>query len=178
MWSLSFSNYILTFICSFVLIRINFEIRTNEIDAKRVKLWTWDTAGQEWFRTITTASVFFRLIYMIRTCLLFFCWFIYLYGNCDGIDHKYDDVLNCDFGEEQQVFGEAINLILRTPEERIEDCHLYVRGIYISLLKIFWESLSTFELCTYLLNSLELSCVNFSRLSHVILLARLLVLCL
>ena len=35
--------------------RIDFKIRTVELDGKRVKLQIWDTAGQERFRTITTA---------------------------------------------------------------------------------------------------------------------------
>ena len=35
--------------------RIDFKIKTVEIDGKRVKLQIWDTAGQELFRTITTA---------------------------------------------------------------------------------------------------------------------------
>lgn len=34
--------------------RIDFKIRTIELDAKRIKLQIWDTAGQERFRTITT----------------------------------------------------------------------------------------------------------------------------
>eukprot|EP01045_Picozoa_sp_COSAG04_P003224 COSAG04_NODE_130_length_24323_cov_50.932835_9_plen_200_part_00 len=35
--------------------RIDFKIRTIEMDGKRVKLQMWDTAGQERFRTITQA---------------------------------------------------------------------------------------------------------------------------
>ena len=35
--------------------RIDFKIKTVELDGKRVKLQIWDTAGQERFRTITTA---------------------------------------------------------------------------------------------------------------------------
>ena len=35
--------------------RIDFKIRTIEMDGKRVKLQIWDTAGQERFRTITQA---------------------------------------------------------------------------------------------------------------------------
>ncbi len=36
-------------------IRIDFKIKTIDLDGKRVKLQIWDTAGQERFRTITTA---------------------------------------------------------------------------------------------------------------------------
>jgi GTPase SAR1 family protein len=36
-------------------LRIDFKIRTIEMDGKRVKLQIWDTAGQERFRTITQA---------------------------------------------------------------------------------------------------------------------------
>ncbi|OVA19492.1 Small GTPase superfamily [Macleaya cordata] len=38
-----------------LLYRIDFKIRTIELEGKRVKLQIWDTAGQERFRTITTA---------------------------------------------------------------------------------------------------------------------------
>lgn len=34
--------------------RIDFKVRTIELDGKRMKLQIWDTAGQERFRTITT----------------------------------------------------------------------------------------------------------------------------
>jgi Ras-related protein Rab-8A len=40
---------------SLFLCRIDFKIRTIELDNKRIKLQIWDTAGQERFRTITTA---------------------------------------------------------------------------------------------------------------------------
>jgi hypothetical protein len=36
--------------------RIDFKIRTVELEGKRVKLQIWDTAGQERFRTITTGA--------------------------------------------------------------------------------------------------------------------------
>lgn len=39
--------------------RIDFKIRTIELDGKRIKLQIWDTAGQERFRTITTGRSFF-----------------------------------------------------------------------------------------------------------------------
>ena len=35
--------------------RIDFKIRTIELDGKKIKLQVWDTAGQERFRTITQA---------------------------------------------------------------------------------------------------------------------------
>jgi GTPase SAR1 family protein len=39
---------------SVLFYRIDFKIRTIELDNKRIKLQIWDTAGQERFRTITT----------------------------------------------------------------------------------------------------------------------------
>lgn len=41
----------------FLSIRIDFKIRTIELDGKRIKLQIWDTAGQERFRTITTGRL-------------------------------------------------------------------------------------------------------------------------
>lgn len=41
-----------------IFCRIDFKIRTIELDGKRVKLQIWDTAGQERFRTITTGFSF------------------------------------------------------------------------------------------------------------------------
>ena len=41
---------------SFLIQRIDFKIRTMDVDGKRVKLQIWDTAGQERFRTITTGK--------------------------------------------------------------------------------------------------------------------------
>ncbi|KAE8678924.1 Ras-related protein RABE1d [Hibiscus syriacus] len=45
-----------SFTTSFITtIGIDFKIRTTELDGKRIKLQIWNTAGQERFRTITTA---------------------------------------------------------------------------------------------------------------------------
>uniref|UniRef100_A0ACD5XZR9 Uncharacterized protein n=1 Tax=Avena sativa TaxID=4498 RepID=A0ACD5XZR9_AVESA len=45
-----------TFTSSFIsTIGIDFKIRTIELDGKQIKLQIWNTAGQERFRTITTA---------------------------------------------------------------------------------------------------------------------------
>ncbi|KAJ8760542.1 hypothetical protein K2173_015209 [Erythroxylum novogranatense] len=45
-----------SFTTSFITtIGIDFKIRTIELDGKRIKLQIWDAAGQERFRTITTA---------------------------------------------------------------------------------------------------------------------------
>lgn len=51
-------NNILNLIFFFLLLSIDFKVRTVELDGKRVKLQIWDTAGQERFRTITTGNVF------------------------------------------------------------------------------------------------------------------------
>ena len=45
----------------FYFSRIDFKIRTVELDGKRIKLQIWDTAGQERFRTITTGNKWFML---------------------------------------------------------------------------------------------------------------------
>ncbi|KAK2424915.1 ras-related protein RABE1c [Trifolium repens] len=45
-----------SFTTSFIsTIGIDFKVRTIELDGKQIKLQIWDTAGQEKFRTITTA---------------------------------------------------------------------------------------------------------------------------
>lgn len=45
--------------------RIDFKIRTIELDGRRIKLQIWDTAGQERFRTITTGLYLsFKLIWI------------------------------------------------------------------------------------------------------------------
>ena len=44
------------FITTYMIsIDIDIDIRTIELDGKKIKLQIWDTAGQERFRTITTA---------------------------------------------------------------------------------------------------------------------------
>ncbi|KAK1398031.1 hypothetical protein POM88_007894 [Heracleum sosnowskyi] len=40
-------------------------------------------------------------------------------GGNSAEEHKHDDMLNCEFGEEQKVLGEASNLILRAPENKL-----------------------------------------------------------
>ena len=42
-----------------ILKRIDFKIKTIDLDGKKVKLQIWDTAGQERFRTITTGFLSF-----------------------------------------------------------------------------------------------------------------------
>jgi len=57
--------------------RIDFKIRTIELDGKRIKLQIWDTAGQERFRTITTGThillkatldFLFHMLYISNSC--------------------------------------------------------------------------------------------------------------
>lgn len=52
--------------------RIDFKIRTIELDGKRIKLQIWDTAGQERFRTITTGV--YCDLKLSSTCSL--SWFL------------------------------------------------------------------------------------------------------
>lgn len=52
---LLFSSFSFIFTGLLCFYRIDFKIRTIELDGKRIKLQIWDTAGQERFRTITTA---------------------------------------------------------------------------------------------------------------------------
>lgn len=53
--------------------RIDFKIRTVELDGKRIKLQIWDTAGQERFRTITTG------MHILVFCQLKQCWSFHLF---------------------------------------------------------------------------------------------------
>jgi|APAra0007618328_1042625.scaffolds.fasta_scaffold14427_1 hypothetical protein len=62
----------------FVFDRIDFKIRTIELDGKRIKLQIWDTAGQERFRTITT-GVFSILLFVFSFCC-YLCIFAFLAG--------------------------------------------------------------------------------------------------
>jgi len=57
---------------SLFLCRIDFKIRTIELDNKRIKLQIWDTAGQERFRTITTGCSTF-CSFMIWSLLYSLC---------------------------------------------------------------------------------------------------------
>ncbi|KAK1398026.1 hypothetical protein POM88_007889 [Heracleum sosnowskyi] len=51
-------------------------------------------------------------------------------------DDKYDDLLNCNFGPEENVFGEALNLILGTPEDRFVVRGRYAHGFHVSHISI------------------------------------------
>ncbi|KAK1398027.1 hypothetical protein POM88_007890 [Heracleum sosnowskyi] len=57
-------------------------------------------------------------------------------GEHSAEDDKYDDLLNCNFGPEENVFGEALNLILGTPEDRLVVRGRYAHGFYISHVRI------------------------------------------
>lgn len=57
-------------------------------------------------------------------------------GENPAEDNKPDDMLNWNFGEEENVFGEALIMILRTPEDRMLACRHYVHGLYISSIII------------------------------------------
>lgn len=43
-------------LCVVLKCRIDFKVKTIDVDGKRIKLQIWDTAGQERFRTITTGK--------------------------------------------------------------------------------------------------------------------------
>lgn len=57
-------------------------------------------------------------------------------GGNSAEDHKHDDMLNCEFGEEQKVFGEALNLMLRTPQNRLIESRESSKELYFSHVRI------------------------------------------
>ncbi|KAL8146781.1 uncharacterized protein LOC141707570 [Apium graveolens] len=58
-------------------------------------------------------------------------------GGNSGEDHKHDDMLNWEFVEEQKKFGEALNLMLRTPKNRLIDLfNESSNGVYYSHVRI------------------------------------------
>lgn len=62
--------------CHSSLCRIDFKIRTIELDGKRIKLQIWDTAGQERFRTITTGMFLIFISVDVLYCGRWIVWWI------------------------------------------------------------------------------------------------------